>query len=159
MAALDPVCRVCGSASGFYYTGSKPQFGGGASKEKAQRKRIDEELVQEGLAVLRAAGRRGASAGTEDDRITHLYGTAQPSHIPESSAWWERQAKDLSAITDDSENGMMQSMVTVTHNDACPEMLAAIRRGPMSQPTDEEVIEYLLQRKRRDQERPGVCFF
>ena len=34
-------------------------------------------------------------------------------------------------------------------------MLAAIRRGPFAQPTEEEHIEYLLQRKRRDQERPA----
>ena len=48
----------------------------------------------------------------------------------------------------------MQVMVTVTANDSSPEMLAAIRRGPFSEPTEEELIEYLLQRKRRDQERP-----
>gem|GEM_PF-6250332 len=78
-----------------------------------------------------AAGRRGASAGTEEDPITRLYGAAQPSHIPESTAWWARQAKDLGALTDDSENGMMQAMVTVTHNDACPEMLAASGEGPL----------------------------
>ena len=34
-------------------------------------------------------------------------------------------------------------------------MLAAVRRGPLSPPTDEEMIEYLLTRKRRDQERPA----
>ena len=49
----------------------------------------------------------------------------------------------------------MQVMVTVTANDSSPEMLAAIRRGPFAQPTQEEMIEYLLQRKRRDQERPS----
>ena len=48
----------------------------------------------------------------------------------------------------------MQAMVTLTANDSCPEMLAAIRRGPMSPPTTDEMIEYLLARKRRDQERP-----
>ena len=48
----------------------------------------------------------------------------------------------------------MQVMVTLTANDSCPEMLAAIRRGPMSPPTTDEMIEYLLARKRRDQERP-----
>ena len=100
------------------------------------------------------AGRRGASAGTEQDPVTRWYGTAQPSHIPESSAWWERQAKDLSAITDDSENGMMQAMVTVTHNDSCPEMLAAVRRGPFAKPTEDEMIEFLLQRKPRDRKAP-----
>ena len=44
--------------------------------------------------------------------------------------------------------------VTVTANDSSPEMLAAIRRGPFAEPSEEELIEYLLQRKRRDQERP-----
>jgi len=100
------------------------------------------------------AGRRGASAGTEKDPITKLYGAAEPSHIPETSAWWERQAKDLNAITDDSENGLFQAMVTITHNDSCPEMLAAVRRGPFATPTDEELIEYLLPRKPRDRQAP-----
>ena len=35
-------------------------------------------------------------------------------------------------------------------------MLAAVRRGPGSPPTDEELIEYLIARKRHDQERPPV---
>ena len=84
-----------------------------------------------------------------------LFGTAQPSDIPESTEWWKRQQRDLFAITDEAEQGLMSAMVTVTMNDSCPEMLASIRRGPMAQPTDEEMIEYLLQRKRRDQERPA----
>ena len=49
----------------------------------------------------------------------------------------------------------MSTMVTVTANDGCAEMLALIRRGPFAKPTNEEHIEYLLQRKRRDQERPA----
>ena len=52
-------------------------------------------------------------------------------------------------MSDDSELGLMQAMVTVTHNDSCPEMLAAIRRGPFATPTEEEAIEYLLKRKPR----------
>ena len=48
----------------------------------------------------------------------------------------------------------MQVMVTLTANDSNPEMLAVIRRGPLSKPTSDEMIEYLLARKRRDQERP-----
>ena len=40
------------------------------------------------------------------------------------SAWWHQQAKDLYAITDDAENGMMSCMVTITHNDNCGEILA-----------------------------------
>ena len=40
--------------------------------------------------------------------------------------------------------------------DSCAEMLAAVRRGPGSPPTDCELVEYLIQRKRHDQERPPV---
>ena len=101
-----------------------------------------------------AAGRSGASTGEEEDPITRLYGTAQPSSIPESTEWWKKQQKDLFAISDDAELGLMQAMVTVTHNDSCPEMLAAIRRGPFATPTEEEKIEYLLKRKPRDRSRP-----
>ena len=35
-------------------------------------------------------------------------------------------------------------------------MLAAVRRGPGSVPTEDEKIEYLMQRKRHDQVRPQV---
>ena len=49
----------------------------------------------------------------------------------------------------------MQSMVTITANDSSPEMLAAIRRGPFAQPTDEEFFEYLLNKKRSDQKCPA----
>ena len=35
-------------------------------------------------------------------------------------------------------------------------MLSTIRRGPFASPSEEEYIEYLLTRKRRDQERPPV---
>ena len=44
--------------------------------------------------------------------------------------------------------------VTITANDSCPEMLAAIRRGPFATPCDEEFLEYLLSTKRKDQARP-----
>ena len=53
-----------------------------------------------------------------------------------SSAWWKVQSKDLFAITEQGEMGMMQSMVTITHNDRVPELLAAIRRGPFAEPTE-----------------------
>ena len=32
--------------------------------------------------------------------------------------------------------GMMQSMVTITHNDRVPELLAVIRRGPFAEPNE-----------------------
>ena len=103
----------------------------------------------------RATGRKGGSSAADPDPIVRLFGTAQPSDIPESTEWWKRQQRDLFALTDHAELGLMQCMVTVTANDCSPEMLAAIRRGPFAQPTEEEHIEYLLQRKRRDQERPS----
>jgi len=51
--------------------------------------------------------------------------------------------------------GLMNVMVTISHNDSCPEMLAAIRRGLFAKPTDEELVEFLLQRKPRDRKRPA----
>ena len=100
------------------------------------------------------AGRSGASTGKEEDPVTRVYGTAAPSSIPESTDWWKKQQKDLFAISDDAELGLMQTMVTVTANDSSPEMLAAIRRGPFATPTKDEFIEYLLKRKPRDKARP-----
>ena len=47
------------------------------------------------------------------------------------------------------------SVLQATHRqDGCAEMLAAVRRGPGSPPTNDEMIEYLIARKRHDQERP-----
>ena len=101
------------------------------------------------------SGRPGASAPDEREPLRRIFGTAQPSDVPESSEWWKRQQRDLFAISDDAELGLMQAMVTATHNDSAPEMLAAIRRGPFAEPTNEEYIEYLINRKRRNQERPN----
>ena len=49
----------------------------------------------------------------------------------------------------------MNCMVTITHSDSCPEMLAAIRRGVFATPTDEEFVENLLQRKPWGRKRPA----
>ena len=49
--------------------------------------------------------------------------------------------------------GMMQSMVTITHTDRAPELLAVIRRGPFSEPTETEQIEYLFTRVRAKREK------
>ena len=78
-----------------------------------------------------------------------------------SSAWWREQNKDLFALTEPHELGMMSCMVTLTHNDFVPELLATIRRGPFAEPTAEEKIEYLLtrqpvQKKRCDFENYGM---
>ena len=103
----------------------------------------------------RQAG-KACAPDTEPDPYKRLFGTAQPGDIPETSEWWKRQQRDLFAMSDDAELGLMQAMVTVTANDSSPEMLAAIRRGPFAEPTNEEFIEYLLTKKSRDQQRP--CF-
>ena len=104
---------------------------------------------------FRKGRQRGTASATQDDpdHIRRLYGTAVPKNIPESSAWWKEQAKDLFALTEEHELGMMSSMVTITHNDLVPEMLANIRRGPFSPPTETEQIEYLLTRVRTDRSK------
>ena len=86
--------------------------------------------------------------------MTRIFGTIIPKNIPESSAWWHQQAKDLYAITDAAENGMMSCMVTITHNDNCGEILANLRRGPFSPPTDAEKCEYLFSRVKTSYKRP-----
>ena len=102
----------------------------------------------------------GARAiATEADAVERLYGTVLPASIPETTSWWRRQSKDLLAMSEDAEMGLMQAMLTQSHNDSSPEMLAAVRRGPCSPPTNEEMIEYLLTRKRRDQDRPAFEHF
>ena len=90
---------------------------------------------------------KACAPATEPDPYKRLFGIAQPAGIPETSEWWKRQQRDLFAMSDDAELGLMQAMVTVTANDSSPEMLAAIRRGPFAEPTDDEFIEYLLTKK------------
>ena len=80
-------------------------------------------------------------------------GTTVPTSIPESSSWWQHQAKDLFALTEESELGMMQSMVTITFNDFAPEMLASARRRPLPEPTESERIEHLIARLRSERTR------
>ena len=48
----------------------------------------------------------------EPDGFTRTFGTAIPRNIPESTAWWSAQSKDLFALTEEGEQGMMQAMVT-----------------------------------------------
>ena len=64
------------------------------------------------------------------------------------------QAKDLFALTEEGEMGMMQSMVTITHNDYVPELLASIRRGPFASPTESEMVEYLRAHAKTNGRRP-----
>ena len=49
---------------------------------------------------------------------------------------------------------MMQAMVTITFNDYAPEMLASVRRGPFSEPTESERVEYLLTRLKARRAKP-----
>ena len=62
--------------------------------------------------------------------------------------------KNLAAISCDSEMGLMQLMVTLTHHDRMPEMLAAVRRGPFAEPTAFERVEYLFSRVKKGQTIP-----
>ena len=73
----------------------------------------------------------------------------EPSHIPESRGWWDTVRRDLYAITEDHEKGMMTGMVTLTQNDRAPELLSHCRRGPCARPTEREKFEYQLARKER----------
>ena len=74
--------------------------------------------------------------------------------IHRSTAWWADKAKGLFAITEEGELGMMNSMVTITHNDSSPELLAIIRRKPFATPTASEKIEYLFKRVKSKNKRP-----
>ena len=58
----------------------------------------------------RKRGRPGPST-EEPDTFKRYFGTTVPSTIPESSSWWNHQQKDLFALTEESELGMMQAMV------------------------------------------------
>ena len=89
----------------------------------------------------------------EADPYKKYFGTAVPTNIPESSSWWQHQHKDLVALTEESELGMMQAMVTITFNDLVPDMLANARRGPFAEPDEVEKVEYLLTRLRSDKKR------
>ena len=97
----------------------------------------------------RRQGMRVSALNSGDDKFTKTFGQVVPASIPESTAWWQRRAKELSAMTCDQEMGLFQIMVTVTHNNRCGEMLAVLRRGPFASPTDQERLEYLLTRVKK----------
>ena len=52
-------------------------------------------------------------------------------------------ANKLMVMSDDAEMGNFGTMTTLTHHNWCPEMLAAVRRGPLAKPTEDELIEHL----------------
>ena len=39
------------------------------------------------------------------DSFTRTFGSVIPAKIPESSAWWKNQSRELAAITEDAESG------------------------------------------------------
>ncbi len=98
---------------------------------------------------------RGGLGKQTSTKFEKAFGSVVPSSIPESTAWWRRQSKELAAITDDVESGLMNLMVTITHNNLSPEFLACVRRGPFAKPRPLEMIEYLLGRTRKSERRPA----
>ena len=84
----------------------------------------------------------------EKDHIKRLFGTVVPSSIIESTEWWRMQQKNLFAISDQAELGVMNQMVTLTTNDAFPELVATIQRGPGAVANESEQLEFLTTRKR-----------
>ena len=45
------------------------------------------------------------SGASSEDKFTQVFGSIIPRQIPESSAWWRAQTRDLEAICDDAESG------------------------------------------------------
>ena len=84
--------------------------------------------------IRQQQGRRHSSEANSSDPTTRLFGTVVPSSIPESTEWWKVQSKCLFAISDDSELGIMQEMVTITVNDGAAELISCVRRGPFAIP-------------------------
>ena len=58
--------------------------------------------------------RCGRTMPATTDKFTYCFGNIVPSQIPDSTAWWRRQGKELAAICDECECGLMQAMVTIT---------------------------------------------
>ena len=61
--------------------------------------------------------------------------------VPSSLLRWRVQQRELFAISDDSELGLMQSMLTVSMNDGCPELAACVRRGPFAVADENEMVQ------------------
>ena len=90
----------------------------------------------------------------ESDVYSRFFGDVEPSTIPETTQWYKKQQRDLFAVVDDAEKGPPSTMTTVTQNDSSSEMLAAIRRGPLAPPTEDEQLEYLVGIHDMDSSRP-----
>ena len=52
----------------------------------------------------------GGHSAPGADAYARWFGATIPKTMPESSAWWKNQQKDLFAMTEEGENGMMQAM-------------------------------------------------
>ena len=130
------------AAGGGQAPGEEPQAKGHGKGKRGRRERAAGDEAE--------AGPRegdGATSGETRASVPYLFGHTEPSHVPESRGWWEMQRKNLFAITEDHEKGMMTGMVTLTQNGRSPELLAHGRRGPCAPPTAEERYEYLMARK------------
>ena len=60
-------------------------------------------------AARRRLGR--ASPDSPADNFAKWFGTDVPSSIPNLTAWWRRQAKELACICGDTEAGLMQAQL------------------------------------------------
>ena len=80
-----------------------------------------------------------ANAEADADGFKRIFGDKLPSNLPETPAWFRRKQKEPFAMADDAELGAFATMTTVTANDWTPEMLAAVRRGPLAAPTEDEI--------------------
>ena len=72
---------------------------------------------------------------TDGDKFAQTFGTIIPSSIPESSAWWKMQARELAAICDDGESGSRLSRVVLLVVSSCSLMVQSARaasRVPLS---------------------------
>ena len=86
-----------------------------------------------------------------------IFGRTEPANIPESGAWWRRRQADLRAMSEPFERGTFAGMMTITQNDAAPELLAHARRGPCALPTADEMVEHLLiHRSAKSDVRPNM---
>ena len=74
------------------------------------------DLAIKNALFFAQAGRRkhGRATPNPTDSFSKWFGTIVPASIPDSTAWWRRQSRELGAICDDTECGLMQSMVTIT---------------------------------------------
>ena len=140
----------------FKIRGPRPRPSGAGGKEDGPEPKKQARGTKRNRDVMEADDRTADEKDEMVKRIPqYLFGHAEPSHVPESRSWWEKQRRDLYAISEDHENGLMTGMVTLTQNDRSPELLAHVRRGPCAKPTAEEQLEYLLGRKIKP--RAPVC--